>query len=262
MLFWIFGTVLLALAIGLAIGASFQKKRHLLMATTETSTAAELTSMAQAVAGDIGAGSFHQLAEVKGTIRCDQPLTSELSQVPCVYYSMKVTREYEETTWETDSNQNRTQRVRRGSESVARNTRSCPFEVEDGTGRVQVDPTGASVIAEKACDRFEPGEMVSPSQSFFERALQLGTAGGRRTLGYRKEEDIIPLGRPIYVIGEASDTSGRIVIRKPARGTFLVSTRSEEQLTHAARRTSRWLMIGTLVSAAAGVGLLLGGLLG
>ena len=121
----------------------------------ETSTAAELRSMAQTVAGEIGAGSFNQMVEVKGVIRCEQPLQSELTRAPCVHYQMKVTREYEETHWETDANNNRVRRDRRGSETVAENTRSCTFEVEDSTGRVSVDPTGAKMISERVCDRFE-----------------------------------------------------------------------------------------------------------
>jgi hypothetical protein len=263
MVLWIFGLVLLALAAGLLIAASSQKKRLDLMSTTETATAAELRSLAESVASEIGAGSFNQMVEVKGVIRCDQPLQAELTGAPCVHYSMQVIREYEETYWETDSNRNQVRRQRRASETVAQNTRSCPFEVEDATGRVGVDPTGASIIAEKVCDRFEAGEPRSGSLSIGGWRLDLGfalTDGGRRTLGYRYEEKIVPIGKPIYVVGEATDTGGQIVVRKPATAArggkpaagFLVSIKSEEQLTHAARRNAKWLVAGTVVSAAAG----------
>jgi hypothetical protein len=263
MFFLIAGTVLLLTAVGLLVGASLQKRKVLLLQGTETSSAAELKSLASAVGGEIGPGSFTQLAEVKGTIRCAQPLVAELTKVPCVYYSMQVTREYEETTWETDSDGHKVSRQRRGSEVVAENTRSCPFEVEDATGRVQVEPTGASITAEKVCDRFEPGDPDAVSVSVGGIAVQLPALhAGRRTVGYRYEERVIPLGKPLYVLGEATDSAGQLVIRKPVKrgGNFLVSVKSEEELTHAATSAATWLTAGTVVTALAGTVLLVVGL--
>ena len=268
-MFWIFGLVFLLLAAGLSIAALFQKKRLDLMTATETATAAELRSLAESVAGEIGRGSFNQLVEVKGQVGGENPLVSELTRTPCVYYSMQVSREYEETYYETDSNRNQVRRQRRARETVAQNTRSCPFEVEDATGRVGVDPTGAKIIAEKLLDRFEPGEPRSGSVSLGPFSLDLGSlvGGGRRTIGYRYEESVIPVGKPVYVVGEATDTpTGQIVIRKPTRptkgGGFLVSTKSEEQLTQSAQRTAKWLLVGSAVSAAAGVVMVALGLAG
>jgi hypothetical protein len=267
-MFWIFGVVFFLLAAGLLIAARFQKRRLDLMTSTETSTAAELRALAQSVAGEIGPGSFNQMVEVKGVIRCENPLHSELARVPCVHYSMQVTREYEETHWETDSKGNQVRRQHRASETMAENTRSCTFEVEDATGRVSVDPTGATITAEKACDRFERGESRSGSLSVgdwsFDLVSPLADRGGR-TLGYRYLESVVPVGRPVFVLGEATDAEGQLVIRKPARpskgGGFLVSTRSEEQLTQSARRNAKWLVVGTAVSAAGGTAMVLLGLL-
>jgi E3 Ubiquitin ligase len=263
---WIGGIVLLVVAAGLLVATFSEKRRFALLATTERSTAAELNAMAAAVAAEIGAGSFHQIAEVAGTTRCQQPLTSELTSTPCVHYQMSVTREYEETYYETDDKNQRVRRERRGSETVAENRRSCSFEVEDATGRVTVDPRDAKIIPEKVCDRFDSGDPHTPKLEIGSWKLDLSALTvreGRRTLGFRYEERIVPIDRAIFVLGEASDRSGQLVIGKPARkgATFLVSTKSEEALLADARSNARWLLTGTIVAALAGAVLVLVGLL-
>jgi hypothetical protein len=123
-----------------------------------TSTAADLSALADSVAREIGAGSFNQVTEVKGAIECDAPLTGELSLVPCVHYAMSVRREWEETAWKTDSQGRRTEETRKGSDTVASNTRSVRFRVKDATGAVDVDPSAGKIDGEKAVSQFQPGE--------------------------------------------------------------------------------------------------------
>ncbi|HUV07248.1 MAG TPA: E3 ubiquitin ligase family protein [Spirochaetia bacterium] len=255
------GVVLVVLGAGLWLGAGTQKKRLAQVRGTETSTAKELKSLSDAVAEDIGSGSFNRVTEVKGKVVCDNPLVSELAQAACVYYSMKVSREYEETRWETDSNGNRTSRVQRGSEAVASNARSVPFFVEDATGKVKVDPAGASFVAEKSLSRFDSGDPQGTTLRIggFSLSLQgLSLAANRRTLGYRYEEDAVPVGREIYVLGEAIDSGGELRIVKPKEKAtkFIVSLKSEEELERGAESASRGLAIGAVVSAAAGIGIL------
>jgi hypothetical protein len=255
---WIVGAILVLAAVGLFIAASAQKRKLDLMAGTQTSNAADVRSLADSVAKDIGAGSFAEATEVKGTVQCEHPLTAELTDTPCVYYEMRVTREYEETYWDTDSKGNRVQRHRRGSEAVSQNSRSCVFDVEDATGRIAVDPTGASISADKVYDRFEPGEPRSTSLAVGRWRFDLASvalAGGRRTLGYKYVEKVIPLGKPIYVLGEASDAGGQLSIRKPTKKGvgFIVSMKSEEELSRGAATANRWLTAGAAVTGLGGL---------
>jgi hypothetical protein len=218
------------------------------------------------VGKEIGAGSFNQITEVKGIVECTDPLVSELSQTKCVYYRMSVTREYEETYWETDDKGNRMQRTRRGSESVAGNTRSVPFLVRDASGAIAVEPDGASFVDEKVFSQFEQGSERGPARRFGSFTFDPGffpQTSGRRTLGYRLEESAIPLGRTIYVLGEAVDSDGRLRVRKPdAKGaSFIVSLKTEEQLVQGARSAARGLKIAALIAAVVGVaGIVLGAL--
>ncbi len=214
-----------------------QVKKGALIAGTETSRVGELQETAKGVAQEIGAGSFNQFVEIKGTIVCDTPLTSELAKLPCVHYSMTVTREWEETYWDKDSEGRSVQRTRRGSDIVASNSRSTVFYVDDGSGRIRVNPEGAELIKEKAFSQFQPGEAQGStlrigSLTFNIGNIALSLGGGRRTLGYRYEEHIIPVGKPVYILGEASDAGGELTLIKPAEKgkKFLISVKSEEEL--------------------------------
>ena len=265
MAFIIAGVVLVLVALGLVLGSRSQKKKLGEIQSTETSTAVDLADLAAAVAKDIGAGSFNQIAEVKGTIECANPLVSELSETSCVHYSMNVTREYEETYWEEDSEGHKVQRTRRGSESVASNARSVPFMVRDSTGTIEVDPAGASIVDEKVFSQFQQGEAGGDGFRFGRFSFGSGFAplsGGRRTIGYRLEESAVPVGRPIFVLGEAVDSGGRLRIGKPAKkgASFIVSLKSEEQLESGAKALTSGLLIAAVVSAALGVAALILGI--
>jgi hypothetical protein len=265
--FIITGIVLLLAAVGLYLGSRSQKKRLGEMSATQTSSAAELAELAAAVAKDIGPGSFNQIAEVKGRIECSAPLVSELSQTSCVYYSMSVTREYEETYWERDADDHQVQRTRRGSESMSSNVRKVPFLVRDSSGTIEVDPEGAKIFDEKVFSEFQQGEARGDGFRFggfsFNPSSFAALSGGRRTIGYRFEESAIPVGRDIYVLGEAVDSGGRLRVCKPGTkgASFIVSLKSEEQLAAGAKSTATGLSIAAIVAGVLGVAAALIGIL-
>ena len=242
--------VLLLVAVGLAYGATRAKKRAGLMAATETSTVELLESMAS----DLIGSSLSYLTEVKGAVVADNPLISELSQMECVYYSMRVEREYEEVEYETDSDGNRRRTTRTRSTTVSQNKRSLPFFVQDATGKIQVRPEGAQLIAEKVVDRFEPAANARSGFTMGSFNLDINIGGfnvgnSPKTLGYRFTEEVIPLNREIYVLGEASGDTHNLSIRKPAGGPMIVSVKSEEQLQQEAGKSGKAFVFGAAICA-------------
>lgn len=234
------------------------------LSSTQTSTAAALAELAGKVGAEIGAGSFSQTAEVKGRAAADPALSAEFSGTSCVWYECIATREYEEEYWETDKEGHRERRTRRGTEEVSRILRESPFSIEDGSGSIRVDPRGASVDAEKSLSRFEPGEGSGLLRiGSFSLSLGAVLGGGRRTLGYRFEERCIPVGRQLYVLGEASDSGGALCIRKPSEKgkRFIVSIKSEEEIVAGAKGTAKILGILAIVLAVGAVGLAVAGIL-
>lgn len=260
MSFIITGIVLILIAAALYFGSASQRKKLGEIKATETSTAADLAALASSVAKDIGPGSFNQIAEAKGAIECASPLVSELSGTACVRYSMSVTREYEETYWEKDDKGEQVRRTRRGTETVASNARSIPFSVRDSSGAIEVDPEGASFVEEKVFSQFRQGEGSGDRFRFgsydFDPSGFTAFTGGRKTLGYRFEESAVPVGRSVYVLGEAVDSDGRLRIRKPDKkgASFIVSLKSEEQLAAGAQSSARGLFAAAVVSGVIGIG--------
>jgi hypothetical protein len=100
---WILAIILILAGGGLFYTSRNVQKRLEAMAGVETSQIADLQKLYTEVTKEIGRGSFEQVAEIKGTIGCDQPLTSEITQKPCAYYTMRVIREWEESYSEYNS---------------------------------------------------------------------------------------------------------------------------------------------------------------
>lgn len=240
----------LLLAGGFYYGFHRSANRVALIKSTKTTKTKELVETADGVAKEIGPGSFRELVELKGTITSSSPLRSELSNQDCVWYSYTVTREYEETYLATDSEGRQTQQIRRGSEVVSSNVRSQSFLLDDGTGTVAVDPEGAEIQGLKTHSSFQPGE---PMTGFRIGSVLLNAVGikgaGRQTLGYRSEEFTLPLGKEAFILGEASDVSGTLTVKKPEQNQtpFLISLKSEEQLVKDAMGAETGFLIGAIV---------------
>jgi hypothetical protein len=259
---WIFGLILLAIS-GILIFYYFSVQKKLgLMIETQTREIEFLEDLARKMNQDLGAGSFkNYMTEVKGRIVCNDPLISELSQSTCVYYRMQVEREYEETYYVRDEQGRSHRKTRTASMTVASNQRSVPFLIEDNTGIIRVDPTGAEMITEKALSRYETtrGQMRVGDFSIYID----GYDGDRRILGYRFEENIIPINRDLYILGAATEREGELCIVNPQEsGQFIISLKSEEELTKSKQSSAKWTLIGAIGCSLIGVILVVIDLLG
>lgn len=228
------------------------KKRMEALSAVETSTTASLREICQSVAADIGGGSFEQAAEVKGMIECKEPLESEIGKLPCVHYSMSVTRKWEEDYEEKDQQTGKmVRKTRQGSDTEASNTRAIPFLVKDDTGTITVNPTGAEIQGEQSVSRFEPHTSSSGKISFGGFSFSLGGSsrqGNRRTLGYQFSETILPVNRRVFILGSASDLSGELMIQKPRekKEQFLISLKSEDELMASSKSGMTWSFYGAI----------------
>ena len=215
-----------------------------LMTQTQTSNASDVSSLAPGT-----------LVEIKGTLRCEEPLTSEMAGQTCAYYSATVTREYLERDHDDDDVGSD-----RRTEILSQNTRFAPFSVEDATGSVPVNAEGAEVDAREVVNRFERNTgNEGPSISLGGATLNLG--GGERTIGYRYTESILPVDAPVYVLGTVQE-SGEIGAPPPGEAghRFVVSHRSEEALGQSLGKTVMWLGVGAVGAFVLGVVLLVIGI--
>ncbi len=263
-LLWI-GVVLLVIAIILFFVRKNQNTRASCLKLARTVTVAELEKMAKDIAQEIGGGSWREHVKVWGTIRCDRPLTSQLKQESCVHYTMSVKREYEETVTRKDSEGKSRQETQRSSEVVSSNEESCPFLLEDKTGKIEVNPDGADIETIKVLDEFRQEKARGGMISYGGFSLALGKQFGqpnRRTLGYHYSESILPIERKALVLATVSDSTGDLVLQKStdANQKFIISLRTAEELTAAADRNAKNSFYGMVACGMIGVILVLVGL--
>jgi hypothetical protein len=90
---------------------------------------------------------------------------------------------------------------------------------------------------------------------------QLGRSllNSNETIGYRREEWVIPVGTALFVQGEVTDDQGHLRLRKPEKGPFVVSTKSEAELLGEAETHRRWATIGAGVVGVLGLALVAAG---
>ncbi len=253
--------------IGLILGfvQRHQRATALSIKSARRATIAELIHMAEEIAQEIGGGSWRDYVKVLGTVECDRPLMSELKQEPCVYYTMSVRRDYEETVMRTDSKGKSYRETQRRSETVATNTQSIPFWLHDTTGKIEVNPDEAAIDSVKLLDEFRPDQASSDVLRYgaFSQALGRAERGGdRHTLGYRYSESILPLGRRVLVVGEVSDHSGSLVLRKPSAPgqKWLISLKTDDELAAKADQGAKQAGIAMKVCLIGGAMLIIMGL--
>jgi hypothetical protein len=225
------------------------------LASTETLTAKALADLCAQTITSVGKGGFRYMVEVTGRLECATHLQSEITRQACAGYKSEMVQEYEETTMERNTQTGQqTPRTRTGSETITHNVRLSDFHVVDETGRTRVHPESAEIDWVKVTDKFEPhnspaitinaGGLAWGGIGFSLAPSQAGTWNqvrpGRQIRGYRFTEYILPLNQNVFVVGEASDAMGELMISRPSKGgSFLVSSKSEEQLAAGARATMR-----------------------
>ncbi len=248
------GVIIGLVASGIGVLLMYLRKQNqdklLEIKFVKTSTTAELSELCNSVKESLGqSGGFKQQSEVKGIVRCEKPLHAELSKKACVYYNMTVEERYEETYYEKDQHGNRVRRTRTGSTTVASNSQHIPFYLEDTTGKILVNPEGADLEGMQSVSKYEQN-ISSGKISFGGFMMNVSSSSGdRRVLGYEFTEHVLEVDRNVYVLGDASDTTGTLQMQMPdEKGKpYIITYKSEEQLTRDKESSAKMMMIGAIV---------------
>jgi len=177
-------------------------------------------------------GVFIGLVELKGTAECEKPLRSFLAEAPCVYYSYDVQERWSRWVTEEESDgKGGTRTVTRketGWTSVASETESTAFYVQDDTGNVLVRPEGARIEAagvfDQTCSPFDP--------LYYGKGPASGVMDSDHVR--RFTESIIALQAPLFIVGQARERQDVVApeIAADAKADeFLISTRTQEQVS-------------------------------
>lgn len=192
-----------------------------LMAATKTSRAADVATITPGTP-----------VEVKGTIRCDAPLTGEFSQQACVFSRSVVERR--ETRWKDGKSE--THYVTERSTD-----RHAPFHVEDESGRVLVHGQDATVTAQEVFH----GSGNTTADNLVNLATSIMGAGSNDR---RFKESILSPGQPVYVLGTVRQ--GGVIGAAPegaAVREFIITYETEEQRTRSSRTMSIVLVVLSVV---------------
>lgn len=202
-----------------------------------------------------GLDGYREFAEMKGAADADSPLKTPYSDKDVAYYDAAIYQVFEETETYTDE-QGTHQRVNR-REDLMSSEKSPGYIVmkDEATGeKAYIEPVqhGMQLDTVKTLDKFEPMNMMG-QYGFFQsfRFNQRGT----RTLGFRMVENTIPLGQPLYVLGDAYLEGGKVKVSKPAdkKKPFIVSVKNETDLVHGNKVGAALALYGGIVLAVAGV---------
>ncbi|MGW0517679.1 GIDE domain-containing protein [Crossiella sp. NPDC003009] len=234
------GLVLLVAGVGGYLYAHHLRRHVHALIATETQPVAELETY-RGAAAEV-ATSVRRVAEVLGHAEPGPhgPLVSELSRTECVWHRHLVRRRYRKVS--TDSRGRR--KVSEHTETVAENSSGPLFGVRDGSGLVYVDPAGARPDApELVMQRFEPAEQAP--QGFLDQLLGPSRQAG--TIGYEYNEWVLRPGARLFVHGLLADRGqGPLVFGRPAKGPYVISTRSEAEVRVAKSHDQLMFAFGSL----------------
>ena len=278
-----FGLVLLAVAALLFFLSKRSETKVHHVKATETSKIGDIEKLIAEVAGDMPDGlatGFKDYIEVKGRVVCDEPLRGEISDQDGAIVETDVVRVSERREEIRDAQGNIRTEWRKTEETVSSNRRESPFWIDDGTGRLRVKSAGGKgVELVKVVERFQPANandggsgfgagQVTLSMGRFQMSLGSGRwdPSSSRTLGYRFVERLLPIGKPVYAIGEVAATEDEgVVLRRPTdedkKKPFMLSPRTEEEIVKASEKSAKILRIVAIVVAVLGVGLVVFGII-
>lgn len=200
--------------------------------------------------------NFRQYVELQGVAASATPPNAPYSQQSVAFYEAELIQVYETSEYYTDDQGRQQQRSVRKEQSVTNERSAEPLLLKDAatgdTAMLDLQDSGLHLDLLNGCDRFEPSENMN-AYGFFNTYIprQLGN----RTLGYRLKERIIPLGQQLYVLGEAYLRNGGICVGRPSdnRKSFIISTKSEAQITREAKTGSTIALIGGAALAVGGL---------
>ena len=252
---------IIVIAIGLVLVFIVRKKyqnKIMNMELTKTRTIGELTREFSGMED-----GYRQIVELKEYASSKNLLQAPFSKQSVIYYESIVREITEQKIDKVDSNGNHSTSTETKKEVIFEDISSNKILLKDS----QTEDT-VSIGIEKGMDiPVTYCRSLNPMQArvFLENSgikissnifSDLGM-GGSRITGYELEERAIKQGQKLYILGEALKSENEILIVKPEDKTkpFIVSTKTEEELSKSIKLKSNLSLIGGIALIAFGISL-------
>ena len=231
----------------------------------------DIAERADAVSEVLGHGYSSDYTEIKGQMIAPNRLRAPLSQEECVYYRSTVNREWEEEESYRDTEGRHQTRTHSGSDTIFFEEKGIPFQVDDGSGCLWVDPENADIDLTNCLDQGAPEHAVQLSHNqlrFNQLRLPTTAASLRRNrwvTGYHFRESIFEPEGQLSLLCTVVDQDGQLTLVHPSEKDqrYVISHKTEEELVTDLESTNTWLFWGGIVSGilavlSAGIGLVTG----
>ena len=238
----------------------------------DTSSIKDINENYSSITGSMGKGSFTHMVEVKGKAHSETPLTGQFSEKEVVYFSAKIEHEYEKLEYKKDSEGNQKKEWIKHVDVVSENEQwATGFGVKDETGFIGINPKKSKMDTEELYSTFEKGDPNAKSGGLNVKlgklSIGLGSKSmnnGIKTTGYRYEEIGILLNKSLYVVGDANDRDGELVISKPKdrKNPFILSSKTKEEYLGSLGSAVKGFTIGAYASWGVTVVLIVLGIMG
>ena len=258
------GSLLIALLCFLGYRSTKNKQAEIL--TVQTSRIQDIKERAEAVSETLGQGYCSDYTEIKGQLEANEVITAPLSGEDCVYYRSSISREWEELERYTDSEGQAQERSNQVSEIIYSSSSSTSFFINDGSGKLRVNPERAeieleTVLAEQKTEtqvqilnhtlRTQEGLTldVSPDTQRWEEADNYSH------LYYRFSESVLKPNGLLYTLGTVVDTDGVLTLVKPTEKgqRYIISRKSEEELVAQQESQQKGLRLAAIIFALIGL---------
>ncbi|MFH1107345.1 MAG: GIDE domain-containing protein [Candidatus Micrarchaeota archaeon] len=141
--------------------------------------------------------------------------------------------------------------------TVSDSAEGVPFFIDDGTGKVLMDLSGA-----KDVDALKSFEAVENNPAVSGNVMGVNLSFGNQPMRYT--EKCIPVGQQVYALGliRHNEDNSLQLVRPPDERPFVVSCRSEESLKAERKSHELWFKAGAGILAIISLALLYFGIAG
>jgi hypothetical protein len=194
------------------------------------------------------------LVELFGKATVSEPLIAPGSGTRCVYYRHKVEQLFEDTTYESGEYGSYT-RTTHEWRTVSDRREYIPFDLTDSSGSITVNPKDAEIEARETMSDSAMGfGMPSEGGGLMDAAKNLTLGAFAVQTGQRRQSEwVVPTGFDVYVLGDSVVTPEGPVVEK-GDDTFILSWKSEEQLSKSFSWKSLLWIMGAVIAVVVAIG--------